>query len=296
MFNVNKALLSILIIPALAVQTTRPTYLGWATDSSIYKACAPYGSWLINKAYEHKYAIAGSFAAGALILYAKKKFDDHQRIQRANDRLKKLLDTNNWKKNEENIKAKIMYADADVNTQSDQGITALYLAVQNNSFNSAERLYTEYHANPDIPTKNGDTARKAAQRAPDTRFWHLFRAYSLDPEVLKNSNSSLLEVLTNITPQTQPDWFTIRRYITYGADPNTATQEDPVEKVEIFKMTALHFAVMEQNIEMVRFLRKHGASSIQGNSKHKTPLCLAQELPDNNPNKQELLQLLENGI
>ena len=89
MFNVNKALLSI-IISALAVQTTQPMDFNWLTNSSIYKQgtelCSrlsktdaykkysPYGNWLLKKANEHKYMILGSLLAmGAIISYANQQ-------------------------------------------------------------------------------------------------------------------------------------------------------------------------------------------------------------------------------
>ncbi len=86
MFNVNKALLSIITISVLSIQTTQPINWGrWITNSSIYeqgtqaflrlsktdayKKCSPYGNWLLEKANKYK----GTIAACAVCLFIAKK-------------------------------------------------------------------------------------------------------------------------------------------------------------------------------------------------------------------------------
>ncbi len=213
MFKPNKALLSILILSGLTIQTTQPfslwslianravwesirtgaaQALGAVVATTAYeKYIAPHGSKLLEKAKEHKYLIAGSIAIGAVMLYAKKKYNDNKqeeckRKQPLNDKLREELNA--------------------IATQQDK----------------------------------------------------------------------------------QPNWELIQELITNGADANTASEK--------LRWVALHFAVIYKNIEMVRFLLQHKALSLKQNVKNKSPLALAEQLKDSDPQKKELVGLLKGTI
>ncbi len=112
MFNLNKALLSI-IISAFAVGTTQPIDWGWLTNNSIYKQgsefhsrlsqsdtykkCATYGNLLLKKAKKHEAVIVGSamiagmvVVAGSAVLLMRKL----QRIRSLNKQLRQLKQVN----------------------------------------------------------------------------------------------------------------------------------------------------------------------------------------------------------
>ncbi len=98
MFKIHKALLSILILSGLTVQTTQPIDLGWLNTSSVYEqgrqlcsqvqtqayqACAPVGSWLFNNIKEHKSGIAGCLAVSAGIITAYYHYAQHLKKQQS---------------------------------------------------------------------------------------------------------------------------------------------------------------------------------------------------------------------
>ncbi len=169
MFKPNKALLSILILSGLTVQTTQPVDWSWLTNSSIYRQgnelcsrlsksdtyqqCAPYGSWLFEKAKEHKVTIAACMVCGFI---AKKCYDKYydmythrKSIKRKNDKQeakepiqlfdKELQKINNlknvsdddWQIIKELIEQKKVGVDHFINPAfSEQGYSALYLAIE----------------------------------------------------------------------------------------------------------------------------------------------------------------------
>ncbi len=182
MINLNKAkaLLLVLILSGLTVQTTQPVDWSWLTNNSIYRQgnelcarlsktdayqqCAPYGSWLFEKAKEHKTTIAACMVCGFI---AKKCFDIYKHreyINKKNNEIKKLLSepSPNIDYNFVIILQKIRCG-GDVNTQNDAGMTPLYLAVILECSAGVEEL-VRYQADPDIQIKDGISARQAADK------------------------------------------------------------------------------------------------------------------------------------
>ncbi len=275
MIKLNKALLSI-IISAFAVQTTQPIDLGWLTNSSIYKQgtelcsrlsqtdtykqCAPYGSWLLEKAKEHKTTVAACLVG---LFIAKKCYGMYRSYiwkNAVNSEVKGKLKFDATRQDFSTIMSFIQHSDVNIDIQGNEGgITPLFLAVIQEDWRGVKQLIENYKANPDIQTKGGDTPHKAAQRVQNieakARIIDIFNGNTEQYEELQRNRTDFERELTRIYDLKvicDDEWATIKELI----------QERKVEVDHCIKylkmdLSALYLAIDNENLEMVKLLIEH---------------------------------------
>ncbi len=279
MINVkqNKALLSI-IISTLVVGTTQPAHFNWLTNNSIYKQgtelCsrlsktdaykqyAPYGNWLLKKAKERRATIAaclvGLFIARNVYNIYKYRKSIHIRNAQIKSRLKVDAHQND-------LTAIIGHIQdgADYNTQSDEGITPLYLAVIQENWKTVKLFFKKHGADPNIQTNSGDSARQAVQRVQNieskARIIDILNGNTEQYDELQRNKEAFREGLQRIhrlEVVSEDDWETIKQLI----------EERKVEVDCYFKQSeengysALYLAIEKECLDMVQWLIEHGTN------------------------------------
>ena len=281
MFNLNKALLSI-IISALAVQTTQPMDFNWLTNSSIYKQgtelCSrlsktdaykkysPYSNWLLKKATEHKYTIATCVICLFIARQVHSIYEHRKYIDKLNNKIKEILNNNPVNKDKlEQIPGYVRYG-ANVNTRSDERATPLYVAVTQEYWQMVELLLKEHKADPNIKTNNGDSAVDAAEHVQNieakARIIDIFNGNTGHYSELQGNRKSFEEALTRINESesdnvSDDDWATIKYLIGQ-------------RKVEVDHFvnysknregySALYLAIKKESLEMVNWLIEQGTN------------------------------------
>ena len=297
MFNVNKALLSIITLSVLSIQTTQPINWGcWITNSSIYeqgtqafsrlsktdayKKYSPYGNWLLKKANKHKVTIAACVVCLFIAKRGYSIYKNWRHIQSKTEELKGYLDKSirfvsgliDENVSEHDAQRNFMSAvycmqdGAKVNTQDKVGRTALYIAVKRENLDQIKELYTTYKADPDIATEEDDTARKAAQQVQNIKIKaeiiDLFNgnnnACNQFNEDETNFKNCLMRLHKNKNGSNEADWETIQQLI-----------EEKRVKVNYYHQcsykvyegkqycSALYMAIENKNVDMVEFLIEH---------------------------------------